>query len=1272
MYKYLLLFIILICSNLFFAQRGKDGDVTVSVQEEWLNAYTYLTNDVVAGDESISVSDAAMVDGLFSTPVQPGDLILIIQMQGAEVDIETFGVEVWGGNYTTQTSWQNFGQGGTNPDWDQTEFGQVFEYNNAGNYEQLEVAEILSSNEIRFTCALSHDYTANHHVQLVRIPRINNLTLLQNSSITCPLWDGQTGGIIALEVNGDLLINETAEISTSGKGFRGGVTNNTSAFAPDASGQGFLGSFEPREGGEKGESIAGFYPEYEAVYSRYCRGAIANGGGGANYHNAGGGGGANVGVGVFTGYGVPNPGDDNEYVEAWNLENPDLLINPSSGGGRGGYSHIDENNNALTTGPTQDGWGGDFRRITGGVGGHALTYDETKVFMGGGGGAGDMNDNQGGSGGRGGGIVFLTVYGDVLGEGSIKANGENGENAEGGNPSFTGKTGDDGAGGAGGGGSIIMSHGVSLSPGIQIEAKGGDGGDQVLRLGAIAPPQADGPGGGGGGGLIRLSSNHPEVTVIGGEGGTTNSSFMTEFPHNGATGGNEGLAFFDSPFYDLQIDDVSSCGGSEEVTLTVSVLGNLPQGATIEWYESPFDETSFHTGNSYTTSVLTENTVYYIGICPGNFRVPVNVFISPEIVIDGDAIIQDESCEGMDGSITGLSVSGGYGDLTYFWNDEETTSIDLINVSGGEYELTVIDENGCEAIEGPFMVGASPGPIINTDNIIIHNESCEGNDGGIEGIEIQGNDYTIFWNGSEADDVDIDELSSGSYLLEVVDNDGCTSTAGPFEVESDGGPTIDESGLVINNASCLGGDGSISGISVEGDGIEFEWNGVSYTSADIQDLDAGEYVLVVTDENNCSASAGPFTVEMEDGPQLNDDNMVITPASCNEENGSITGIEAEGNDLSYAWNEIGFPSTELTGVGAGTYVLTITDENGCELISPPYVVPNLEGPEIDTSEMIVQDASCGANDGAITGILVSGNNITIEWNNEAVTSPDLTDLAPGSYTLVVTDEEGCIATHGPIEITGEEGPSINDDNLVVTPESCLGDDGSITGLEVEGDNLSYFWNDELSQNIDLVDIGVDTYTLRVVDENGCEAVYGPIEVTGVSPYEAWVTPDYEEIDAGESVQLEVEVESPGEVVAVTWSPNERISCTDCVNPVVDPVNTTEYTVVVQTSDGCSRELSVLIEVNALCGDIFLPSHFSPNNDGVNDFLCALGGCIDEFDLQIYSRWGELVFQTSDPKTCWDGTFKGKPLNTAVFAYQLIATLTDGTVVQKSGNVTIVR
>ncbi|HEX8608538.1 MAG TPA: gliding motility-associated C-terminal domain-containing protein, partial [Pedobacter sp.] len=144
----------------------------------------------------------------------------------------------------------------------------------------------------------------------------------------------------------------------------------------------------------------------------------------------------------------------------------------------------------------------------------------------------------------------------------------------------------------------------------------------------------------------------------------------------------------------------------------------------------------------------------------------------------------------------------------------------------------------------------------------------------------------------------------------------------------------------------------------------------------------------------------------------------------------------------------------------------------------------------------------------------------------------------------------------------------------------------------------------------------------------------------------------------------------------SWTPSTGLSCTNCANPVASPSETTTYCLVT-TNGSCSDNDCVTIEVKTPCvtnKDLGVPNAFSPNNDGNNDEFCIQGWseCMKLFNIIIFDRWGEKVFESSETNFCWNGTFRGRTLDPAVFVYMINATFTTGESTTKKGNISIIR
>ncbi|MBS1564206.1 MAG: hypothetical protein JST39_07440, partial [Bacteroidetes bacterium] len=427
--------------------------------------YPGLSSTVSAGSKNITLGAA----GSGSTAISPGDLLLIIQMQGAQI------------NATNDSTYGNGVKGGA-----------VSGYLNnskllAGNMEYV-VAQnsvSLAGGTLKLNAGTKNSYSnadygtdGQYRYQVIRVALYYNLTL--SASIIAPDWNGTIGGVLVMTVTNKLNFNGQI-LSAAGAGFRGGAARQLKG-GTGGSNKDFVNLSTYNFHGSKGEGIAGTprYVNNGGVLldngaaaegypnGSYGMGAPGNAGGGgtdgkptSNDQNSGGGGGANGGS-----------------------------------GGKGGNSWSSN----LATGGEQ---GSAFAQVSSG-----------RLIMGGGGGAGTTNDGTGvstlgfsTSGAAGGGIVLLTVN-TVSGSGTIDVSGETG------NLTVL----NDGSGGGGAGGSVMIFSGSSLST-VTVKANGGSGG---TNTGTGSP---HGPGGGGGGGVVYSNKTlNAATTIAGGTAGLTAGS----------------------------------------------------------------------------------------------------------------------------------------------------------------------------------------------------------------------------------------------------------------------------------------------------------------------------------------------------------------------------------------------------------------------------------------------------------------------------------------------------------------------------------------------------------------------------------------------------------------------------------------------------------------------------------------------------------------------------------------------------------------------------
>ena len=389
--RFVLSIVLFLSASFAFGQPGKNGAVTITALNTVVNCYSPVTNDVAAGSNSVTVNNS----GGNNCNWECGDMVMIYQVQGASINT-------------------------SNSDT----YGAITSYNNSGLYE-FNYVSAYNGNTVVLQNPLSNSYTAAGRVQLIKVPSYTSLTVNAGASIVPLAWQQggsfRKGGVVAIHCVGTVTVN--GMIQATSFGFRPGATEQNSTPA----GAGLMASFVSTgsgDGGEKGESIAGFGAEY--VNGQYNRGAPANGGGGGNGHNAGGGGGSNANNGnAWNGQGVmctACPGTAAWLLDPYVIANGNALTN-SSGGGRGGYTYGASNQNALAVAPSNASWGGDYRDPVGGFGARPLTITpQTRIFFGGGGGAGDSNNGSNLPGGTGGGVVYL-IAPTIAGSGSIVSNG---------------------------------------------------------------------------------------------------------------------------------------------------------------------------------------------------------------------------------------------------------------------------------------------------------------------------------------------------------------------------------------------------------------------------------------------------------------------------------------------------------------------------------------------------------------------------------------------------------------------------------------------------------------------------------------------------------------------------------------------------------------------------------------------------------------------------------------------------------------------------------
>ncbi|AKD53814.1 beta strand repeat-containing protein [Spirosoma radiotolerans] len=359
-------------------------------------------------------------------------------------------------------------------------------------------------------------------------------------------------------------------------------------------------------------------------------------------------------------------------------------------------------------------------------------------------------------------------------------------------------------------------------------------------------------------------------------------------------------------------------------------------------------------------------------------------------------VVTAAECGSATGQIT-ASLTSGTAPYTYVWSNGQNGPT-ITGLSSGVYSVTVTDGNGCTGVSGSINLPGSQAPAVSL--VSVSPAACGQATGGAS-VSASGGlaPYSYSWsNGASTSSVS--GLSVGTYTVRVLDGSGCQ---GLLTVVVPGSSSLSLTASATP-AACGSASGS-AGVVVSGGTrpYQYKWSNGAIT-ASVSGLVSGAYSVSVTDAGGCSATA-TVNVNSVSGPSL---SVNSAGASCNATaSGSATAVVSGGlAPYSYSWSN-GASTSSVSGLTAGTYTVRVTDGNGCQasqqvVISQPAAILAIYSPA-----RIV----CPSTVGSITQVSISGGTApySYSWSNGA-TTPGLTGVSSGTYTVTITDARGCVAT----------------------------------------------------------------------------------------------------------------------------------------------------------------------------------------------------------------------------------------------------------------------
>lgn len=514
-----------------------------------------------------------------------------------------------------------------------------------------------------------------------------------------------------------------------------------------------------------------------------------------------------------------------------------------------------------------------------------------------------------------------------------------------------------------------------------------------------------------------------------------------------------------APVLSASVTDVGCAGNDGAVDLTVS--GGTP-GYTYSWSNSAATEdiSGLSTG-TYTVTVTDANS------CTNSATATVG--IQPGVLNIANVSVTDVLCNGATTGGVDITTSGGTTPFTYSWSNSASTE-DISGVIAGIYTVTITDDQGCTISTTATVTE----PTALQLNITGTDALCNGSTDGSADLTVTGGvaAYTYDWSNSASTE-DLSSIAAGTYDVIVTDNNGCTATSSVSISE----PTAIVSGTVPADVTCNGlsdgsGDLTVSGGTA---GYSYSWSNGPVTE-DISGVSAGTYTVTITDANGCQQIDSVIISE----PALLTAPVSSTPVLCFGGNtGEATVNPAGGvSGYLYSWSTGGTSATE-SGLAFGTYTVTVTDGNGCTVSS----TVSISQPTLLVSSILSHtDALCnGSADGTATANAGFGTpGYSYSWTPSGGNTAVATGLAIGTYTVTVTDNNGCTASSTviitePTVITAS----------ATTQDEIGGNDGSID-LTTSGGSPGYTYSWSNGSNVeDISGLAGGTYTVTVTDDNGC-------------------------------------------------------------------------------------------------------------------------------------------------------------------------------------------
>ncbi|WP_052257210.1 PKD domain-containing protein [Flavobacterium sp. AED] len=730
----------------------------------------------------------------------------------------------------------------------------------------------------------------------------------------------------------------------------------------------------------------------------------------------------------------------------------------------------------------------------------------------------------------------------------------------------------------------------------------------------------------------------------------------------------------------------STCFGVNNGSIQTNLTGGIPftTGApyVVSWvgpngFTSSVPSISNLSAGDYTLSVLDN------GGCPFSKSYKIT---EPDALVIITDLEKDITCFNDANGAIAITITGGTLNYNYTWTKDNLPFVnteDLSNLSPGVYAVSVSDSNNCGPVTATFTITEPPILVLNL--ISQTNILCFGTATGAIDINVVGGtpiqispgvfDYNYAWtgpNGFTSSNKKLSAIFAGAYNLTVTDNSGCTKKLSVLVTQS--------SEIVIKATTtpiiCYGGNDASITLSITGGIAPYKIVWSTLASGLFQDnLSAGDYLVTVTDANNC---VNTLNVNIPEAPIFTI-NPVVKQISCFGMNDGSINLNLVGGiaQLTLVWSDGSTAGLTRNNLGPGSYAVTIVDSKPCTIIRT-FII---QEPQIlILSANVTHAFDCDdANSGAINLMVAGGTPpFAYTWSNGATTE-GLNNIPAGNYLVTVADSRGCSKTAQyvvnrqlPIVIGVETKTDFNCETKYVKQTFVAQVSGGMPPYQLtwSSGTVSGVNNEMMNTNQN------GTVVLGVTDNLGCTANYTFNVAIPKLGTPSFSTSSYAYSTFGTfsiSDPIQFANTATADYISIAWDFGDGSVSTE-ESPLHSYVKEGSY-VVTQTvtyAFGC-----IYIHTMTLLVDkgykLMVPNGFTPNGDGINETFKPVFLGLKSLQLDVYDTWGELIFtETGETLHGWDGRVKEKESENGNYYYKVKATTFYGTIVNENGPFTLIK